>query len=70
MVDQSKSPVEVSNASPLDNGTDHSDNHHKISSTAATDLLKNIDWPFNSPELYKIAFNFFKGTVALMQVSA
>lgn len=55
MVDQSKSPLEVSNASAEKDTTTH-----KVSS-AKDLLLKNIDWPFDTPELYKIAFNFFKG---------
>ena len=57
MVDQSKSTVLMGEQT----GDQH-DNHtnHKVT-TSPIELLKNIDWPFDTPELYKIAFNFFKG---------
>ncbi|KAI2801266.1 Golgi resident protein GCP60 [Blomia tropicalis] len=56
MVDQSKSTVLMGEQT----GDQH-DNHtnHKVT-TSPIELLKNIDWPFDTPELYKIAFNFFK----------
>ena len=59
MVDQSNNSLTTSHAS-IDDAA-----NHKISSSK--DLLKSIDWPFDTPELYKIAFNFFKGLQLLQK---
>jgi len=57
MVEQKSDSVQMG-AAPTDNDA----NHKAVS--AKDFLLKNIDWPFDTPELFRIAFNFFKGLCA------
>ena len=60
---------EVNNAPLIQTTTTNNNSSgNKISSpssdsspSVSKDLLKNIDWPFDISELYRIGFNFFKG---------